>query len=128
MGFVIHTPFDDGAAHSGQRITYTVRPLFGIPMTWVTRIEEVEAPHRFVDTQEKGPYKLWHHTHTFEAVAGGVLMRDKVVYELPLGPLGELAHTVLVARKLDAIFRFRVKALERIFPQPTEQRAASIVT
>lgn len=127
MGFVIHEPFDERPTHSGQRITYTVRPLFGFPMGWVTRIEEVNAPHRFVDTQEKGPYKLWHHTHTFTVVENGVLMHDRVEYELPLGPLGELAHLILVKGKLKAIFEFRRTALERIFPTSGELSGTKVV-
>lgn len=116
MGFTIHEPFDDRAAHTGQRIRYTVRPLLGIPLTWVTRIEDVVPPRRFVDTQERGPYRKWRHTHTFEPVPGGVRMNDRVEYELPLGPLGDLAHSLFVKRKLRTIFDFRRKALESIFP------------
>jgi ligand-binding SRPBCC domain-containing protein len=29
MGFVIREPFDDKPTYAGQRITYTVKPLFG---------------------------------------------------------------------------------------------------
>lgn len=120
MGFVIHEPFDNRPTHAGQRITYTVRPLFGFPVSWVTRIEDVDPPHRFVDMQEKGPYKRWHHTHTFTVVENGVHVHDGVEYELPFGPLGELAHVLLVKRKLKAIFEFRRTALERIFPATGE--------
>jgi ligand-binding SRPBCC domain-containing protein len=113
--FVIREPFDDRPAHTGQLITYSVRPLLGIPLTWVTRIEEVEAPFKFVDTQLRGPYKRWWHEHTFEAVEGGVLMRDRVEYELPLGPLGELMHDLLVKGRLKRIFDHRWAVLEVLF-------------
>lgn len=115
MGFVIRQPFDNKDAYAGQRITYTVKPVLGIPLTWVTLIEDVEAPYKFVDTQLKGPYKRWWHQHTFEAVDGGVLMRDRVEYELPLGPLGDIAHGIFVKRKLKGIFDFRTTTLERMF-------------
>ncbi|HRO98183.1 MAG TPA: SRPBCC family protein [Flavobacteriales bacterium] len=118
MGFVIHEPFDDSPAHAGQRITYTVRPLFGIPLKWVTLIALAEGPHRFVDSQIKGPYKRWWHLHTFEAVEGGVRMRDRVEYELPLGPLGELAHVMFVRKRLQQIFAHRRETLQRLFPGP----------
>lgn len=118
MGFVIRQPFDDRPAHAGQRITYTVRPVAGIPLTWVTLIAQVEAPFRFVDTQIKGPYAHWWHEHMFEAVEGGVRMRDRVEYALPLGPLGELAHGIFVRRRLKEIFDFRQRTLERLFPRP----------
>jgi ligand-binding SRPBCC domain-containing protein len=120
MGFVIREPFDDRPAHAGQLITYSVKPLLGVPLTWVTRIEEVEAPHRFVDTQLKGPYKRWWHEHTFEEVEGGVLMRDRVEYELPLGPLGEVVHDLVVKGRLKHIFDHRWAVLEVLFaPQRT---------
>jgi ligand-binding SRPBCC domain-containing protein len=115
MGFVIREPFDDQPTYAGQRITYTVSPLLGIPLKWVTLIAEAEGPHRFVDTQVQGPYKRWWHVHTFEAMEGGVLMKDRVEYELPLGPLGELAHAIFVKQRLKAIFDFRFVTLERYF-------------
>lgn len=115
MGFVIRQPFDEKDAYAGQRITYTVKPVLGIPLTWVTLIEDVEAPYKFVDTQLKGPYTRWWHQHTFEPMDGGVMMRDRVEYELPLGPLGDLAHGIFVKRKLQGIFDYRTTTLERLF-------------
>jgi ligand-binding SRPBCC domain-containing protein len=115
MGFVIKQPFENKPIHEGQQIRYTVRPLFGIPLKWVTCIAVAEAPHRFVDVQIKGPYKHWWHEHTFIAKDGGTLMMDKVEYELPLGPLGELMHAWIVRDKLASIFDFRFRTLERLF-------------
>ena len=34
-------------------------------------------------------------------------MRDTVRYALPLGPLGEIAHRLFVARDLERIFDYR---------------------
>jgi ligand-binding SRPBCC domain-containing protein len=123
MGFVIREPFDHGAIREGQLITYTVRPLLGIPLTWVTRIDAAEAPHRFVDTQLKGPYTRWWHEHTFMEKDGGTLMKDRVEYELPLGPLGELMHALVVKDKLKAIFDFRFRTLEQFFPVQRSTRS-----
>lgn len=116
MGFVIRAPFSPHPLHVGQRIHYTVSPLLRIPLRWVTLITEVEEPHRFVDTQEKGPYRLWRHQHTFTAKDGGTLMHDRVEYELPFGVLGHLAHVLLVKRRLERIFAYRRSTLERLFP------------
>jgi ligand-binding SRPBCC domain-containing protein len=115
LGFVIHG--DTGEkTYAGQRITYTVKPLLGIPVKWITLIEDVQEPHAFVDTQLKGPYKYWHHRHTFKAVDGGTLMKDRVEYELPLGPLGDLMHRLVVKDKVRSIFDHRYKVLEKRFP------------
>ncbi len=95
----------------GTLIEYRVR-VHGLPVDWLTRIEEWEPCVRFVDVQLAGPYRLWHHTHTFTARHGGTLMNDSVRYCLPGWPLGELAHP-LVQRDLATIFDFRRDAVER---------------
>ena len=100
---------------TGQRISYTVRPLFGVPLKWVTCIAIAEPPHRFVDVQIEGPYRHWWHEHTFIEKDGGTLMKDKVEYELPFGLLGDLLHGPLVKGRLKAIFDFRFRSLEQIF-------------
>ena len=95
------------AMHVGALIEYRLR-LHGVPVSWLTRIEEWEPGKWFVDAQLSGPYKLWHHTHEF--VPDGehhTLMRDTVRYALPFGPLGEIAHRLFVARDLERIFTFR---------------------
>ena len=97
--------------HVGALIEYRLR-LHGVPVSWLTRIEEWEPGVRFVDAQLRGPYVLWHHTHEFEPDgAGGTLMRDTVRYALPYGPLGEIARRLFVARDLEAIFDHRTQAV-----------------
>ena len=101
-------PLDIGV---GTLIEYRLR-LHGIPISWLTRIEEWVPGERFVDQQLRGPYALWHHTHEFEPDGeDGTLMRDTVRYALPLGPVGALAHRALVRRDLAAIFDFRQRAV-----------------
>ena len=100
--------------HEGTLISYRLR-IRRVPVKWLTRIEEWKPGERFVDRQLKGPYKLWHHTHTFESDGdGGTVMRDVVRYEMPLGPLGDLARKLLVERDLDEIFDYRYAEIERI--------------
>ena len=108
LGFRIVTPRPI-EMRAGTLIEYRLR-LHGVPVSWLTRIEEWEPGMRFVDAQLTGPYKLWHHTHEFAPDGeGGTIMRDTVRYALPYGPLGELAHGLFVARDLDAIFDFRTR-------------------
>ncbi len=93
----------------GALIEYRLR-LRGVAVDWLTRIEEWEPGARFVDMQLAGPYRLWHHTHTFEPCGSGTLMRDTVRYALPAWPVGELAHP-LVRCDIDRIFDFRRDAI-----------------
>ncbi len=90
----------------GSRIDYRLS-LFGVPFRWRTRIAAWQPGERFVDVQERGPYALWHHTHTFRDAEGGTLVGDRVEYALPLGVLGEAAHPLLVRRTLGRIFDHR---------------------
>ena len=102
--------------YPGQIITYKVAPLLGIPLFWMTEITHVKPQTLFVDEQRRGPYRLWHHEHHFEAGDGGVLMTDLVHYELPLWLLGEAAHTLFARRQLEQIFDYRAAKIATLFP------------
>ena len=104
----------DGVINAGTTIDYTLR-WFGIRYRWRTLIECWEPGVKFVDTQIRGPYILWHHTHTFTPRAGGVEMTDRVRYRLPFGPFGMLGHAVIVRRQLDEIFDWRREKVSEIF-------------
>lgn len=105
MGFIILTPTPI-RMKEGAIIDYTVRAL-GARMHWRTMITEYDPPHRFVDVQIKGPYILWHHTHSFVEEGSNTRLIDDVRYALPFGPLGSLVHTLVVRRQLDRIFAHR---------------------
>jgi hypothetical protein len=97
----------------GTHIEYRLR-LHGVPLRWVSRIEEWDPGRGFVDRQVRGPYRLWHHRHEFEAHQGGTLVRDIVHYSLALGPIGSLAHAVFVRRDLAAVFDYRRQQIEHL--------------
>lgn len=110
LGFEVTSELPD-RVYPGLIITYRVRPLLGIPVTWVTEISHVREHELFVDEQRFGPYRFWHHQHLFREVPGGVETRDIVHYALPPG--GGLARRWLVAPRLQEIFDFRRVVLER---------------
>lgn len=98
----------------GTLIDYRLS-LFGLPMSWRTLIEAFEPEERFVDVQLRGPYRVWRHTHEFKEDARGTRIIDRVQYELPLGPLGTIAHAIVVRRTLAHIFDFRASAIAELF-------------
>jgi ligand-binding SRPBCC domain-containing protein len=95
----------------GALIDYRIR-VHGLPIRWRTEIVEWNPPHRFIDVQLKGPYTLWHHTHTFEERDGGTLCLDDVRYR-PFG--GALINALFVRRDVDRIFEFRREKLTQLF-------------
>ena len=115
MGFEISTPGLPEKIYPGLMISYKVRPVLGIPMTWLTEITHVSEPYYFVDEQRVGPYALWHHEHRLAPTEKGVMMTDLVTYRLPAGPLGALAHRMFVQKQLKGIFSYREQALEKKF-------------
>ena len=114
MGFVTLSG-DDRSIFPGQIIEYTVTPLLGIKVDWVTEITHAENLKYFVDEQRFGPYSFWHHKHFLKEIPGGVEMEDIVHYKLPFGFLGKMVHPFLVKPKLKEIFDFRGKKLIELF-------------
>jgi ligand-binding SRPBCC domain-containing protein len=100
------------AMRVGARIDYRLR-LRGLPIRWQSEISDWNPPHRFVDEQRCGPYRLWHHTHTFTAVGNGTTVRDLVCYSL-VG--GALTNALFVKRDLQKIFAYRQEKLAMLFP------------
>ncbi len=87
--------------------------VHGVPLQWRSRITEWVPPRHFVDDQVKGPYRKWVHLHTFEPFRGGTLVRDLVRYRLPLGMIGRIGGSRLVASDVGKIFAFRREAIAR---------------
>jgi ligand-binding SRPBCC domain-containing protein len=115
MGFDIITKEVANKMYEGQIIAYKVKPLLGIPMTWVTEITHVKDHQFFVDEQRKGPYSMWHHEHHFKAVPEGVEMIDIISYIPPMGFLGTIANQILIKNQLKTIFDFRFQKVETLF-------------
>jgi ligand-binding SRPBCC domain-containing protein len=113
LRFSIATPGALAMAE-GLLIEYRLN-LFGLPFSWRTRIERYRPPEEFVDVQLSGPYRSWRHTHTFQAIGGTTVVRDRVEYQLPLGPLGPLARALFVRGSLERIFDFRREEIARRF-------------
>jgi ligand-binding SRPBCC domain-containing protein len=106
------------AAGAGTRMTISFRPFpyspFRVP--WDATIDEFTWNDHFCDSQGRGPFAFWHHCHyivaeTRNGIAGS-LVRDQLEYEMPLGPLGELGHTLFVQRQLQSTFAYRQRRTE----------------
>lgn len=109
LGFRILTPTPIPMGE-GTLIDYRIR-LHGMPMGWRTLISRWEPPFGFTDEQLRGPYRRWIHDHDFQSLGPDrTRMVDRVRYQLPLSPLGDLVYP-LVRREVEGIFKYREKAL-----------------
>ena len=109
------TDWDRKKAYPGQIIQYTVKPILGIKINWVTEITHVRAKEYFVDEQRFGPYTFWHHKHFIKEIEGGVIMEDVIHYKPPFGLIGVLLNFLFINSKLNSIFKHRELELIKTF-------------
>ena len=109
------TDWDKKKAYPGQIIRYTVKPILGIKINWVTEITHVRGKEYFVDEQRFGPYTFWHHKHFIKEIEGGVIMEDVIHYKPPFGLLGVLLNFLFINSKLNSIFKHRELELIKTF-------------
>ena len=108
------------AAGVGSLITMSFRPLPLSPLRleWDAYIAEFNWNEFFCDEQRRGPFHYFRHCHSLsDETRGsviGTVVSDAVQYELPLGPLGDLANLVAVKSQIKALFAHRQKMLPRL--------------
>ncbi len=113
MNFEILTPTPI-YMEKGTFIDYRIK-IFGFPTKWKTQITRWNPPFEFQDTQVRGPYQKWIHTHSFEEYDGKTLMKDHVEY-LPHGGLFEpIIDKFFVRRQIHRIFTYRKQKFKEIF-------------
>ena len=101
--------------YAGMILSYRLTPFPYTPINWITEITHVREPDFFVDEQQFGPYKFWHHQHLFKASGNETEMTDIVHYAMGYGILGDLVHRFIVSPKLTNIFDYRYEKITRIF-------------
>jgi ligand-binding SRPBCC domain-containing protein len=109
------TDWDRKKAYPGQIIQYTVKPILGIKINWVTEITHIRSKEYFVDEQRFGPYTFWHHKHFIKEIEGGVIMEDVIHYKPPFGLIGVLLNFLFINSKLNSIFKHRELELIKTF-------------
>lgn len=105
---------DTPTIRQGTSIEYALK-VRGIPFKWKSLITNYDPQNSFTDTQINGPYSKWVHGHEFIPVKQGTLIKDEIVYKLPLGILGGLFAGRLVAKDLKSVFDFRHDRIDEIF-------------
>jgi len=101
--------------YAGLMISYQMKAVFGIPMSWLSEVSHCDEPKRFVYEQRIGPFKFWSHEVCLTEQQNGILLEDIMFYAMPLGWLGQLVNRVLIADKLERIFDTRHAYLQSKF-------------
>jgi hypothetical protein len=101
------------AMTTGAVFDYRLRWL-GVPIRWRAFVREYDPPYRFLDVQLRGPYTRWEHRHRFLEEDDGTVVEDRVVYRLPLGPVGRALHAAVVGRQLRAAWDYRTARIAEL--------------
>ena len=104
----------------GEEVTWE-GSFLGVPQRMTSKIIALDAPHGFTDEVQRGPFKRWHHTHRFEPTEGGTLMRDRVDFVSPFGPLGSAFDALFLKGFMTRVLLAQNKYIKEV----AERRAAS---
>ena len=109
---------DDSLEVGSQRVFRFPAP--GAPflkMTWVAEHTAYDPPNHFADKMVKGPFWSWNHNHDLTESGGKTTVKDEVTYQVPFGPLGNLADSILggwlVKSRISRMFKARELRLQR---------------
>jgi ligand-binding SRPBCC domain-containing protein len=96
-----------GVMKLGDTVTWRARH-FGIVFRMTSAITEYDYLSRFVDEQQRGPFRQWRHEHTFTAMPDGrTQMTDVVEFQSPLGPAGSIADRLVLDHYLPRLLHHR---------------------
>lgn len=111
LNFKILTPLPI-VMNKSALIDYKIS-LNKIPMKWRTLISEWNPTSSFTDTQIKGPYLKWEHTHKFTPINENLCKMEDIVYYSVPG--GAIINFLFVEKKLREIFSYRKEIMLELF-------------
>jgi ligand-binding SRPBCC domain-containing protein len=96
-----------GIIGPNQTVTWQARH-FGLMLTHTSLIDRYDPPRYFRDVMVNGHFRSFEHEHFFEpAAGGGTVMRDRLQFAAPFGPLGFVAETLVLRRYMERFLRDR---------------------
>jgi len=78
-----------------QEVTWSGRH-FGFRITHTSRITAFEFPSYFQAMMVRGAFRRFCHHHYFQSTQPGILMKDMIEFEAPMGLLGKAAERLLL--------------------------------
>jgi ligand-binding SRPBCC domain-containing protein len=102
--------------YAGLLISYRMKAVCGVPMSWLSEVCYCDEPKRFVYQQRVGPFNFWSHEVRISPENQGIVLEDLVFYTMPWGWIGELLHGMLIGKKLQCIFDTRRAYIQQKWP------------
>jgi uncharacterized protein len=91
-------------------------------LRWIATHDGYIEGRRFRDTQVRGPFRSWVHSHLFEPDGpDACYLEDRVEYKLPFGRVGAWLLGTVIERRLERLFEYR----HRVTREENEQEKAS---
>ena len=108
-----------GIIGPNQTVTWRGRH-FGLMLTHTSLIDRYDPPHYFRDVMVKGHFRSFEHEHFFESTkVGCTIMRDRLAFKAPFGPLGYLAERLVLHAYLTCFLQKRNTVIKRIAESPS---------
>jgi ligand-binding SRPBCC domain-containing protein len=114
-----------GLLEQGEHVAWRGRH-FGIPLTLMSRLTQVERPTRFVDEEIAGPFRRLRHEHRFEPHSAGTRVIDDITFEAPFGSLGRLVERVVLERYMRDLICGRNAHLLAVARRTAARRALTV--
>jgi ligand-binding SRPBCC domain-containing protein len=97
-----------GSIQSNGTVKIKMKIAGPIHTTWLVKHSDYIEGKQFKDSQVKGLFSSWTHTHLFKSLGlSSCMLEDRIEYSLPGGILSEIIASPLIDKKLNQIFDYR---------------------
>jgi uncharacterized protein len=97
-----------GNIQNGGTVKIKMKIAGPIHTTWLVKHSDYVEGKQFRDSQIKGLFSSWSHTHLFNSFErSSSILDDHVKYSLPWGMLSETLVSALINKKLNQMFDYR---------------------
>jgi uncharacterized protein len=103
-----------GNIQNGGTVKIKMKIAGPIHTTWLVKHSDYVEGKQFRDSQIKGLFSSWTHTHLFNSFENSSsVLDDHVEYSLPGGTLSETIASPLINKKLNQMFDYRHRLTSR---------------
>lgn len=118
---------EEAPLEEGSRAVFRIK-AGPVKLKWTAVHSGIIKNHRFIDTQESGPFSFWRHTHRFlPEGASSSALEDEIVYRHRAHPFTGMLLGGFTRKKLDRMFDYRHRILLEDIVHSRARKRSSIV-